>query len=151
MKNTIKVHRAQPIRDEDTFGVIYIDRDQKPYADPREYHATDATAMVDVLLATLPGATVDLVLAELMRRKSSRLIVSYNDLDHDDVALAGWADHRCECCGRQATVAIVDIRERIVSKREPVEKFPCGASHYFCRAHERPSKHFDDAGREITE
>lgn len=85
---TVTVHAAQPIRDEPApAGRIVIATTLPPFdgGDWRDrtvaLYAADAKAIVDVLLDTLPGGTVDQVLAELLLRKASLFRVPFGRAD----------------------------------------------------------------------
>lgn len=79
------VHKASPLRDEESpTGTIMISRviNRDDHLD-KQYAQDDAVAIAAVLSTTLPGATFDLLLAEMMGRARSRLIVSYEALSKE--------------------------------------------------------------------
>lgn len=72
----ITVHRADPIHDEEMpTGAIHIDKPQPCEGEPEHRFQTDAEAIADVLWNTLPGGTIDRLVAEMLRRHASLLRV----------------------------------------------------------------------------
>lgn len=113
----VTVHRASPLRDEVVDGHVEISREIGE-SRPADMFERDARKIAAVLFATLPGGTVDCLLAELMRRKRSQLIVAYGQLPTRGeaprcacggrlVRAADLSDHpgvvRCDECGRVQT------------------------------------------------
>ena len=78
---TTTVHCASPIRDEDTSGEILITRALHLDVAGECYPIRDAVKIADVLVGSLPGSTLDLLVAELLKRKASQLRVSYPSLE----------------------------------------------------------------------
>jgi hypothetical protein len=77
--NEITVHKAEPVLDEDVpDAAIHIDKPIPADAtaqETREMSSDDARAMAEVLWVHLPGATLDALIAELLRRRASQFTV----------------------------------------------------------------------------
>ena len=91
-------------------AAIYIDGDLPAECSPDVYEA-DATALVDLLWNTLPGGTVDQVLAQLMARRVSLLRVGFLSVDE----LVGLNDAR-EHKSRWAVKQRVELAESICAQ-----------------------------------
>lgn len=90
-ERVLSLHRRESLfRDEIVPpATLYIDGDLPPECGPDVYEK-DATALVDLLWDSLPGGTIDQVLAQLMGRRVSLLRVGFMSVDE----LIGIADAR---------------------------------------------------------
>ena len=83
---TLTVHKAEAVHPGAPVhsATITIDADQPTGRTPREaaeLHQRDADALATVLWATLPGATLDALLAEMLARRASLLRVPMPPVD----------------------------------------------------------------------
>lgn len=77
----VTVHRAQPIGDQVIPEMhiaavpVWTDLSQQPLAEVMRRHEAEAQRIVDALVGSLPGGTLDAILRALLKHKASLLCV----------------------------------------------------------------------------
>lgn len=78
MMKTVYIAKAQGVSSDDPTESLTLVFDQETRGTYGQM-SNDALALSDALWAVLPGGTIDALLCELMRRRSSMLVVGFRD------------------------------------------------------------------------